>query len=162
MSYLTHHQDFSLDLTIANPIDSGSTHSVSSRSTPRTLPSQIDSGSKANRLSQVFLSIPKVKIASLIQQLKDSESDYLDELYLLISYLSPRNPLYNVTQSIINLSAIPFLSYISIEQEPTFQAVDKLKQWVSYLPSSCHLLIVLDPRNRKNILKVYTSLQVQS
>lgn len=75
------------------------------------------------------------KVLALLDCAARTESEYVDNLYLLFSYLSSNNPLYPVVQHLIDLPDRPFLEYVATlvrtPQNLTNHSFNQLKQWVS-------------------------------
>lgn len=88
------------------------------------------------------------KVSALINHVETTEIEYIDDLYLLFSYLHHSNPLYTIVQQLIDISSTPYLQYLSQFGDHTAQTPDiisdasKTQQWVSpisYILLSCFL-----------------------
>lgn len=102
-----------------------------SSTTPPLAPKkQIIPNITSANLSAALLSVPKVTIATLIGQLRETECTYIDELRVLLGYLAKGNPLRPVVAQLISLSSSPYLSCISTE-DLSYESVEVLKQCVS-------------------------------
>lgn len=104
------------------------------------------------------------KVTALLYHVSETESEYIDDLYLLFSYLGPKNPLYGVVQQIIDASSAPYLEYVSrsdlirIDQEDPIDSAASLHEWVSSLispPLLQHTNTAIGYSHRTPLLKIH-------
>lgn len=66
------------------------------------------------------------KVEKLFGYLTKTNSEYVDDLYLLISFLNEGKEIRRVVEELIDISERPYLQYIADEQDAEFL------EWVSF------------------------------
>lgn len=72
------------------------------------------------------------KAIGLLKHIEVTETEYIDDLYLLLSYLSSNNQLFKTVEQIIQISSVPYLNYIF----PSACTPTTTNNWIEWVSSS--------------------------